>query len=209
MINRTWTILDGAILTPIFGDWRRLTESSDLRISEYKRDIISKVLGDTDSNIRGFMVETVLQAALLSSYKDEILSKDKCNTYHVDISIRRDNVLQSTNNTAILKIKTDNPVSYNYKGSITVLDNNQLLLTCNNKESYIQADNPEIKVNTDLSILYPSVGSICDTTFDIYTLPSMPALTIFYKRLLKYIPAYANEKSLIDIAGKFVKDMLL
>ena len=212
MINKIWTILSGAPSEPVFGDWRRLTELQDIHISSDNAYKIKLILGDTDPNIRGYIVEGVLQAALKSSYAESLLEYDKNNTYANQIAIRRnDNVLYKEDNTPIactITKTSDNPVTYRLNGSICLSGNTHLSITVNGNTKFIPLSTT-VPLNSTTSINFVSTSAFSkDIVFDVYQLPTATPLTIFASRLEKYYPAYISNTPAYEAAGKFILDLI-
>lgn len=208
-MNKVWTVLDGVIDTPIFGDYRRLTETSNLNVN--KGDILNakKVFSEQDPHIRGYLVEAVVQAALKSNYGNAIREYDTLNTYDIPLCPQNDNVLKSKdpeNNTkAILSFSDKYPSVYRIDGSIDRYVNS-LILTVNGVSQEIPIST-NIQIGSNVSILYPTINDVQDTLFTVYTLPQQPPLSVFYNRVKKYFNI-CNNADAVTTAGKFITFLL-
>ena len=209
-MNKVWTILDGAIDTPVFGDYRRLTETSDLGVSVEAVNKAKTIFSDNDPHIRGYIVEAVVQAALKSNYRDMVLSFDTLNTYDIPLNPNIVNTLKSKNGTdpinAVFSFKKTDPGIYMIDGSIDRYEN-VLVLTANSKTKDIPVS-IDVKITPDISILYSSLNDVKDTIFTAYRLPILPPLTIFYNRLKQHFPALTTNTDAIASAGKFIEYLL-
>lgn len=206
-MNKIWTILDGFRDVPVFGDYRRLTELSGLYFSDDTKSLVLSIFNEIDPNKKGYIVESVLQAALLSNYRDRLLEFDPINTYDIPIdTIRRKNKVVSEHNTASLTVSSNaNPV-YKSEGSIERYENN-VLVTVNNKTFFTELK-PDIKVTPNATIQFPSINKVENAAFEIYSLPEEPPLVIFLNQLKKNLPAIANNKDVITAAGEFVYTLI-
>lgn len=75
--NITWGLLHGDA-----GSGAPWVRGSGCTPGYHGRDArVKALLPDRDPSIRGWLVETLVQAALLSSYKNELLELDSLNTY--------------------------------------------------------------------------------------------------------------------------------
>lgn len=212
MINKLWTILSGSPDEPVFGDWRRLTETSGIRVSADNSFKIKRILGDTDPHIRGYVVEGVLQAALQSSYAPSLKEYDKLNTYNNPIAIRRQDTVVYTNSNepirAVVSKNSDNPSIYRLHGSIIKSSQNTLSVDVNDKVTELPLTT-FIPLNEHTSIILPSADVFKnDISFDIYQLPTASPLTIFSARLHKFYPVYITNAPAHEAAGKFITDLL-
>lgn len=212
MINKLWTILSGSPDEPIFGDWRRLTEVSGIRVSSDNSVKIKLILGDTDPYIRGYVVEGVLQAALQSSYATSLKEYDKLNTYNNPISVRRQDIIAYTTSNepikAVVNKNSDNPSVYRLSGNITKQSTDTLLLNVNGKATELPITT-FIKLNENTSIILPSADVLKnDISFDIYQLPTASPLTLFASRLRKFYPVYIDTMPAHEAAGKFITDLI-
>lgn len=209
-MNKIWTILDGVVDTPVFGDYRRLTETSNLGVSADAVNTAKIIFSDKDPHIRGYVVEAVVQAALKSNYKDMLLSFDTLNTYDIPLAPNHENILKSKNGTdpikAVFSFKKTDPSVYMVDGSIDRYEN-VLVLTVNNKSKDIEVS-IDIEITPGISILYPSLSDVKDTIFTVYRLPILPPLTIFYNRLKQHFPALTTNTDAVTSAGKFIEYLL-
>lgn len=73
-MNRLWTMFQGRY-GDAADDWIRITESTPGGAG------VRAIFSESDANIRGWLVETAVQAALQSSYRTNILRLDPVNSY--------------------------------------------------------------------------------------------------------------------------------
>ena len=212
MINKLWTILSGSPAEPIFGDWRRLTEISGIRVSSDNSVKIKRILGDTDPYIRGYVVEGVLQAALQSSYAPSLREYDKLNTYNNSISVRRQDIIVHTSSNepirAVVNKNSENPSMYRLNGTIIKQSPSTLMVNVNGKTTELPITT-FIQLNENTSIILPSADALKnDISFDIYQLPTASPLTLFAARLRKFYPVYIDTMPAHEAAGKFITDLI-
>lgn len=205
-MNKIWTILDGLRDTPVFGDYRRLTELSGLHINETTKESINTVFNISDPHIRGFIIEAVIQAALLSNYRDTLLDYDSLNTYDIPIAVRRNDEISSENNKATFVFFNEENLNYNSEGFLEKYGNS-IMLTVNGKTTYIEPSTL-IRVTRNTALSFPSISDISNTSFTVYSLPKDPPLTIFFRSLQKSFPDLTANTDVITASGKFIYNII-
>lgn len=196
-VNRAWSLLFGEPGTPA-ADWIRYTEVA------VPAGSVAGVFTDTDLHIRGWLVEAAIRAALLSSYKDTVLSLDPVNSYDYPLAGETAFFTTTLENGGVIPTVMDHTLGVYEKTvpyEITVVEGGYTLVSIDSVVVNVSVVTDTRMLNIPftgtglVNLIIPAVAT-GTLTFSITgkVLPASTPLSIICERVLKAYPGNGFEK---------------